>query len=224
MSRDEVKLTPVDEGLPAELARVESTLAALSLPVSRVDRDQMMFSAGLAAAVTGSPAGEKYVAPGRSTTLKWSAASAVLAASMAVIVMMWLQAPAAVPIDTMADANAGHEVEARFVTEGSVEKTAPAVPKAMPNAAERGVVPSQTAALAPLLALRGRLLRANDPMDVMVVAIDRSQTHDGIPARAKTSREMLRDFLPERPSPAAAGGWVRSLDGPWNSGPWRETL
>jgi hypothetical protein len=88
--------------LPDELAACEARLAALPLAASRIDRDAVLYRAGWAAceAARTSPAVLPSIAAtgARSRTVAaWSAASAALAASLAVAVTLVLQPGAAAP-------------------------------------------------------------------------------------------------------------------------------
>jgi hypothetical protein len=75
--------------LPDELRACEARLAGESLPPSRINRDELLYRAGWAAACAQALASERAALQpfaGRGTIAAWSLASAALAASLAVVV------------------------------------------------------------------------------------------------------------------------------------------
>ena len=125
---------PLELRLPDELARCESMLSSLSLPPSRVQRDDLMYRAGWAAAEAGlpvsAPQGMEQASSARCTyrrrTLAWSLTSAVLAASLAVAITANFPGSAAMPQAVIPETRSSDRPEM------SVEAAPPSAQQAQP--------------------------------------------------------------------------------------------
>lgn len=214
MSEDHADQPAGDLKLTDDLARLESILGAVTLPPSRIQRDELMFRAGRAA--EASAESQRFKTAGKRATLAWSVSSATVAASLAVAITMWLQTIAVVPLDSVAKSSgdlpagiAGVEAEeptsrrqtnpvrSHFATRAGVNKTAP------------------------LLVMRDRILLqpCDEGWTVTESSVAGSSARDGIPSRAKTSREMLQEFLPRGSSRSAVdrNSNPSEFDWPWNT-------
>ena len=131
--------------LPPELAAVETQLRALSLPASQINREQLFYQAGFAAA-------RANVTP--TTRLLWPVTSGALAA--AVILLAVLVARTPITIDTVAETTEDLSAQ-RIVAEPLLEHHR--------RTDRRGLK------RAPLLALREQALRGELPEPLLFVSL-----------------------------------------------------
>ncbi|WP_172991772.1 hypothetical protein [Lacipirellula parvula] len=208
--------------LPEELAAFEALLAARALPVSRLDRDQVLYRAGWAAceAQHCSPplqGGGRGGIPDRRHIAAWSCASAAMAASLAVAVTLgW---PSAKQSKVSEPERAGGETPRLAVYE------APATAVAQ-DASDRSVTtPSLLSELDRFLAADARnarptlagpwfaLRRLDRPASAShndQIAVDAEPT----PATPKTIRNLQQELLPAAPAPPrVVWPWERTPSG-----------
>jgi hypothetical protein len=188
--------------LPDDLAACEARLAALPLARSRVDRDQLIYRAGWAAAEAAR--GTVQVADARGATKRrsiavWSAGSAALAASLAVTATLALQPRITAPSGQLV-------VDAQPVLTQTGDNETPSV--ATHNAADRRLL-AQLDALAsgrpdarePLSSLGflgalGDRDRAKwDHPVLFLTNVPRSEDSDPSP-EPMTARGLLEEYLP----------------------------
>jgi len=227
--------------LSDDLAACEARLAGLPLPASGIDRDQLLFQAGWAAAVAagagvGKPqlAGFDALRPGASggiaprRSIAWrSVAGAALAASLAVVAtLVWR--PVAdrgrVPLAVSRPEAAATDSDRAFVraVDGLTAESKP------PSSSWRltPAAPSREdwAKLAALLAARNQSWRlaANLGADDRLTSASRSSLY-GPPA--KTARELMDEYLPGALRPGEGETAPRGrLGWPWNSASPGETI
>ena len=200
MSDNHTNQPPVDTRLPEELARCESILAGMSLPRSRVQRDELMYRAGWAAAegdancpsLQGAERKQYSRGTGGRSTFAWAIASAAIAASLTAAITLWLEPAAVAPTDAIVDLSSE---EGSAISE---EEKQPPESRAhlIPGGSTRRVGIEWTASL---LTMRNRALSQqwDDPWIATETSIGESSSNDAISSQPKTSREMLQEFLPE---------------------------
>ncbi len=204
MSDHPADKSPVESPLPDELQRCESILAGMTLPPARVERDQLMYQAGWAAAEVAGESGA--VRPrearqwgrsrGRGLTVAWSLASAAVAASLAVVVTLRVGPLFVADTEQVAPSSGSHttphEREQRTTTPDVVP---PNPSRPIPRRYRRASLVEWTA---PLLVMRDReLFRHGDDRFLGTEAFwGEASTNESPPSGPKTSREMLREMLP----------------------------
>ena len=190
--------------LPDELAACEARLAAMPLPASRIDRDELMYRAGWVAGVETTRLAATRVTASKRSTASLCAASAALAASLAVAVT-WQFRPAA----PSAQPTASHLAHPQPLTApdagmDAVNPRPPAPPR----------IEIARAAMRPLggrrletglIALRERMMSNDWPHSANVTA---SSSETAPPAQ--TARELMEELLPAD-SARQSGAW------PWKS-------
>lgn len=206
-----------DTELTDELVKVESILGAVSLPPSRVGRDELMFSAGRAAEASAAAAQRtQLMIASRRASLVSSTCSAAIAASLAVAMMWWVRPSTDTPIvsNPISSGETGVEIVAVEPEQIASDSWATRPIRrhfAWHDGANR---------TAPLLVMRDRALVQpwNDPWSMTTAAGVQSPARQDLPARPKTSWEMLQDFLPRDASPGGSKRTSnpRGIDWPWS--------
>lgn len=195
--------------LPDELAACEARLAAFGLPSAGIDRDELLYRAGWAAAMAQASVAEKpagantaqlALATGdvrrtRLTTAVWSLASAALAASIAVVATLQLRSPLVVEVAATAQSP---------VAEASAAPAAvPATVAAEVNARSVRLAPLRPPINAGFIALRQRALT-----DALAEPEHTAADSDAGMAETKSARELLDEMLPAgRPRPSLGWPW-----------------
>ena len=232
MSNNHADQSPVDRPLPDDLVQCESILAHMSLPRSRLQRDELIYRVGWAAAevhaqsVTGQGVEPSRSSPGTGgrSTLAWSVASAAIAASLAVVITLRIQpavdAPANSPADAVVDLSRAEDPAK------DRERKPPSADLAQLT---RGGINKGTEVgwTASLLIMRDRALRQqlDDRWIVSEGSFGGSLANDAASLQPRTSREMLREFLP---GPSAQEKTDRDsmrqrLRWPWQTIRWGDT-
>ena len=162
--------------LPPELMEVADQLRGLHMPESRLDRDQLFYEAGKAAAAGSSRS---------RSALPWQLASGALAAAVLVLSTLLMQSPDVEPLVVEAPVAAPPAetliVDNRFV------------------AAPRRMEIRQWPDSAPLLTLRDAALRMELPEPKLVAS-------EGKEFGSLTVGELLQEMLPRNVAPGSAGG------------------
>ncbi len=189
--------------LPPELAKIETGLRQLSLPSARVNREQLFYQAGWAAA-------QANLDPNLSGTprLLWPTTSGVLAAAVVVLAVLVARTPTTVPTVVEATVPALEQPTEQVVAKPQVE---PFARRSLPTI-------RHWAETAPLLAMRERALRGEFPEPSLAVSLTVAPH-----PRTMTARELMQEFLPEAErsesaSPAVFPAW------PWQRIFGRETI
>ncbi len=157
--------------LPPELADIETQLRLLSLPDTRINREQLFYQAGWAAA-------RASVVP--ASSLLWPVTSGVLAAAVVVLAVLVARTPTTV--QTVVEATVPPVVRP---VEQEIAKPQ------VDTWARRSLPPIRYwPETAPLLAMRERALRGEFSEPSLVVSL----TTAPVPT---TARELMREFLPE---------------------------
>jgi hypothetical protein len=183
--------------LPPELADIETQLRQLSLPDTRINREQLFYQVGWAAA-------RASVVP--ASSLLWPVTSGVLAAAVVVLAVLVARAPTTVQTVVEATVPALEQPAEQEIAKPRVEPFA-----------RRSLLPIRRwAETAPLLAMRERALRGEFPEPSLAVSLRTAP----VPT---TARELMREFLPEDErneltSPATTPLW------PWQRLFGRETI
>jgi hypothetical protein len=214
--------------LPDELAACEARLAALPLGASRIDRDQLMYRAGWAAAeaARGSAAAPTLVASEtkRGTIVAWSGMSAALAASLAVAATLALQPridglhEPAVAVIQPALAASPDEVAPGDTNRIAADRRLLAQLDALASG-RSGVSDRTASALFTALGDRSEQRRSQP---VLVSTSIANASDDGLSREPKTARGLLEEYLPgssRRPYPVSPrSGEVLKLLNPltWN--------
>ena len=197
---------PLELRLPDELARCESMLSSLSLPPSRVQRDELMYRAGWAAAEArlpvSAPQGVEQASSARGTyrrrTLAWSLTSAVLAASTAVAITANYPGSAALPQVAIPETRSSDRPEM------SVEAAPPPARQTQPIPREI----ARTTAVdwtAPLLVMRDRAHCVSDGTIHGLSRIDPSMPHRptaAFPHSRKPHKRFCASLFRNRPHAA----------------------
>ena len=156
--------------LPTELMELEAHLRGLVLPESRVDRDQLFYEAGLAAAGVDS---KSY------SLLRWQLTSGVLAASVLVLSLLWLQRP-----------SEQASVAAESVAQDSVERMVVETIRAEVDPARR---PARSwPESASFLILRDAALRMDLPEPKLVATLE-----EGRKVVSPSISNLLQEYLPQ---------------------------
>ena len=217
MSDNNANQPPVDTRLPDELARCESILAGMSLPKSRVQRDELLYRAGWAAAerdakscsVRGAEQKQSSRNTGGRSTFAWSVTSAVVAASLAVAITLQVQPAATTQVNAVVDVSRDH---GSAVTEE--ESLVTPIPDGFANRADVEWTAS-------LLIMRDRALlqQWDDPWTVNDPSISELSSDGAMPSQPKTSREMLQEFLmgPSEQDTTDRSSTRRGLRWPWKT-------
>ncbi len=187
--------------LPPELAEIEAGLRQLSWPSARVNREQLFYQAGWAAA----RANLDPTSSGNSRLL-WPTTSGVLATAVVVLAVLVARTPTTVPTVIEATVPALEQPAEQVVAKPQVETLARRSRLTFRHWAET----------APLLAMRERALRGEFTEPSLAVSL----TTAPVPT---TARELMREFLPEAErsesaSPAVFPAW------PWLRVYGRETI
>jgi hypothetical protein len=183
--------------LPEDLAACEARLAAMSLPASRIDRDELMYRAGWAAALAGVGTTRLAVAdppPSKRGILAASLASAALAASLAVAITLQWRPAAEHTLIVAQEPKKTTEVHAAAAPRPTARRTAPVRP---------GFSSDVDALLARFSGRNG--LRAESPLAARLhPGLDEEGALSAIhadaaasPAATKTARQLLEELLPE---------------------------
>ncbi len=170
-----------ENSLPSELAAFEARLRKQPLDRVEIDRDELMYQAGWAAAEAA-----------RKMRWLWPTTSGVLAASVLVLATFLLNGPEEPPMTTIAE-----------VAPPKIEVTVPAPVDETPIVSHPTRYPSRWAQprwtqRSPFLAMRDRALRMefDEPASfagpASFVEID-----DDYAPKAVTARELMQEFLGE---------------------------
>lgn len=200
--------------LPAELAACEARLAAHALPASGIERDALLYQAGWAAAVAqanairGDAGGQTIrldigdnpphskegawgeIGSAKKVTFAWSAISAAIAASLAVVATLELRPPRLIEVAAKATPAAAAAVaEAQLAKEDSAAKThqspLPSFRIALPRGDfEAGLIGLRQQALVGMLREPPRSRSAD------------GKSGAGVPT-AKSVRELMDELLPQ---------------------------
>ena len=188
--------------LPPELAEIETQLHQLALPSARVNREQLFYQAGWAAA-------QANLGPTSSgnSRLLWPLTSGVLAVAMVVLAVLVAQTPTTVQTVAEATVPALEQPAEQVVAKPQVETLARRSRLTFRHWAET----------APLLVMRERALRGEFPEPSLAVSLTVA------PHPQMTARELMQEFLPksernESTSPAFFPAW------PWQRIFGRETI
>jgi len=158
--------------LPSELMSFEAQLRRQSLPACRVDRDELMYEAGWAAAEAS-----------RQKNWLWPATSVVLAASVLALAAFLVRGPE----------EPRTIVAAEVATPQTEKKTS--VP---PVASDPPRYPLRWIPRSPFLAMRDRALRMefDEPVS-FVEPLSFVEIDDDYAPKALTARELMQEFLEE---------------------------
>lgn len=197
MSEHHTNKRPLDPSLSADLAACESGLTGMSLPASGIDRDTLLYRAGWAAAEAHAERSRERLTPrpasgaaGRRAPLAWCLASALVATSVTVAVVQVWQPSTDRSTQKVADV---------------VRDDQPAAePESMRQPAASAPLPAKRTARVPigwtasLLTMRDRALlqQLDDPWVKLESRTTASSVEDTVASPPKSSREMLREFLP----------------------------
>jgi hypothetical protein len=177
--------------LPDDLAACEARLAAQALPATGIDRDQLLYRAGWAACearfVSLNPPPSKGGARG-GIIAAWSATSAAIAASLAVILTLQWRT-----ITDRGIASKQGEVQPAV----SIDAADPPEPKTVFTEFNYAAItkPNPSQLPAGLLALRRQTL-ANAWTQPASLA---STSGDPAPTPEKTARELMNEYVPAEP-------------------------
>lgn len=200
---------------------LEAQLASMALPASRLDRDQLMYRAGYAAAEAHAAREIAECAPpqqavpdlrGPYNTVGWSLASAAVAATVAVVVVLGWTSPAEIvgkqaPAEgaPAADAHFGGDDTAPSVGSGQSQQEDRTAERRNPRMADsrskRVRDLDQLIAGDSLLYWRHRALGRQGDFSESWAQSRRPDPSSRVGASttpAKSHRELLREFLPER--------------------------
>lgn len=206
MSHEDPRRPDVNEPLPKSLAHIADLLGQVELPPSTVSGDELLYRAGWDAAKR-ELLGSAHLSPrqgSRFATLGWSAASALIAMSVTVV-LMWPHPPI--------DRRGNPVVEGQRVSPEATADAAPPVedvrselasqePSPRKPASPVIIRPRKYAQSAPLLIQREHALQQwNDPAwmhrDANMSPSTRS-AQSALPNETPlTAREMLKEFLPD---------------------------
>jgi hypothetical protein len=195
--------------LPDDLAACEARLAAEALPATGIDRDQLLYRAGWSAcearfvALNSTPS---KGGPRGGIVAAWSATSAAIAASVAVV--LTLQWPSIADRDL---ASKPREAQSAVSTEIINPAAAKSAPAAFPYAST--AIPNRPRFPAGLLALRRQTL-TNAWLEPTSIA---STNGDPSPTPAKTARELMNEYLPKN-SGRLNGLWL------WGAAPEGDSI
>jgi hypothetical protein len=184
--------------LPDHLAACEAQLAAQVLPASGINRDELMYRAGWAAGAETARLAVVSPPPSRGGIIaSWSLASAAVAASIAVIVMLQLR-PNEPPAVVAIPADARPQIAADVIGPSRSELPRVEFAHASPKSLSNGRLNTG------LIALRQRAI-TNAWADTANVA---ATTGAAAAPTPQTARDLMQELLPAASAP-------RTSDWPW---------
>jgi len=166
-----------EHNLPPELTSFEAKLRTESLADSRVNRDELMYQAGWAAAESA-----------RKTGWLWPTTSSVLAASVLVLAGLLVSSPAESPEDVVSEEETIAVAEPTVSAGGHARTNRKIIPSQ--KIAKRPV--SRWASNSPFLVMRERALRMEFDEPVVEIGSDDDQ-----PVQATTARQLMLEMLGE---------------------------
>lgn len=186
--------TPSQEPLPVELAEIETELAQLSLPASTINRDELLYCAGWAAAEVGSLRRRH----GGMSRWLWPATSAALAATVLMLLFAPWAGTAKTPAPGLAGGLTGEQDTNLIVANSTIDSNTGNVQQRHTPRPSPKYAPRQSRGLRwedsrrSLLTLRHRALMRQLDSPPPELAFDDAPTPP-----SKTSRELLQELLPE---------------------------
>lgn len=197
--------------LPDDLAAMEARLAAHAPPASGLNRDELMYRAGWAAAeenlanlrLATAASSPHHSSRHARSTAAWSLASAALAASLAVAVTLLVQSPPQAPLPL---------APAIAVQPATVAPLAAPSPRADDVADYLASMSRSNSPLAGALLVMHRRPDATGSRSSEATEL----LNDVAAPAPKTARDLRQEFLPA-PTPASPGSASPALGWPWNA-------